>query len=66
MLVRPFTNYVEVQGVDVEAWVGKGLTHQMKNVCAGETTPVHIIMRVIIFALIGVVFHGPLGTGLHT
>jgi hypothetical protein len=51
--------------VAVEAWVGKGLTHQMKNICAGETTP-GVIMRVIIFALIGVVFHGPHGTGLHT
>jgi hypothetical protein len=43
----------------------EGLIHQMKNICAGETTP-GVIMRVIIFALIGVVFHGPHGTGLHT
>jgi hypothetical protein len=57
---------VEVQAVAVEAWVGKGFIHQMKNICAGETTPGHVIMRVIIFALIGVVFHGPHGTGLHT
>jgi hypothetical protein len=52
--------------VAVGAWVGKGLTHQMKNICAGVTTPGRVIMRVIIFALIGVVFHGPHGTGLHT
>jgi hypothetical protein len=26
----------------------------------------YMIMKVIIFALIGVVFHGPHGTGLHT
>jgi hypothetical protein len=38
----------------------------MKNICAREITPGHIIMRVIIFALIGVVFHGPHGMGLHT
>jgi hypothetical protein len=56
---------VEVQAVAVEAWVGKGLTHQMKNICDRETTP-GVIMRVIIFELIGVVFHGPHGTGLHT
>jgi hypothetical protein len=37
-----------------------------ENICAGETTLGHVIMRVIIFALIGVVFHGPHGTGLHT
>jgi hypothetical protein len=49
---------VEVQAVAVEAWVWKGLIHQMKNVCVEETTPGHIIMRVIIFALIGVMFHG--------
>jgi hypothetical protein len=57
---------VEVQAVAVEAWVGKGLIHQMKNICARETTLGHVIMRVIIFALIGVVIHGPHGTGLHT
>jgi hypothetical protein len=51
--------------VGVGAWVGKGPVHQMKNICAGETTP-GVIMRVIIFALIGVVFHGPHGTGPHT
>jgi hypothetical protein len=51
--------------VAVGAWVGKGPLHQMKNICARETTP-DVIMRVIIFALIGVVFHGPHGTGLHT
>jgi hypothetical protein len=50
--------------VAMDAWVGKGFIHQMKNICAGETTP-SVIMRVIIFALIGVVFHGPHGTGLH-
>jgi hypothetical protein len=38
----------------------------MKNICASETTPGHVIMRVIIFALTRVVFHGPHGTGLHT
>jgi hypothetical protein len=38
----------------------------MTNICVGEATPGHAIMRVIIFALIGVVFHGPHGTGLHT
>jgi hypothetical protein len=37
----------------------------MKNICARETTP-GVIMKVIIFALIGVVFHGPHGMGLHT
>jgi hypothetical protein len=52
--------------VAVEAWVWKGLMHQMKDIYAGETTPGHVIMRVIIFALIGVVFHRPHGTGLHT
>jgi hypothetical protein len=57
---------VEVQAVAVEAWVWKGLMHQMKDIYAGETTPGHVIMRVIIFALIGVVFHRPHGTGLHT
>jgi hypothetical protein len=57
---------IEIQAVAVGAWVGKGLTHQMKNICDGETTPGHVIMRVNIFALIGVVFHGPHGTGLHT
>jgi hypothetical protein len=56
---------VEIQAVAVEAWVGKGLIHQIKNICAGETTP-GVIIKVIIFALIGVVFHGPLGMGLHT
>jgi hypothetical protein len=45
---------------------GCGPIHQMKNICAGETTPGHVIMRVIIFALIGAVFHGPHGMGLHT
>jgi hypothetical protein len=57
---------VEVQVVVVVAWVGKGPLHQMKNICARETTPGHVIMRVIIFALIGVVFHEPHGMGLHT
>jgi hypothetical protein len=52
--------------VAVGAWVGKGPIHQMKNVCAGETTLGHVIMRVIIFALTGVVFRGPHGMGLHT
>jgi hypothetical protein len=53
---------VEVQAVAVGTWVGKGLIHQMKNICAGETTP-GVIMRVIIFALIGVVFHGHMAQG---
>jgi hypothetical protein len=53
---------VEVQAVAVDAWVGKGFMHQMKNICAGETTP-GVIMRVIIFALIGVVFHGHMARG---
>jgi hypothetical protein len=57
---------VEVQAVTVGARVGEGLLHQMKNICARETTPGCVIMRVIIFALIGVVFHGPYGMGLHT
>jgi hypothetical protein len=57
---------VDVQAVAVEAWVGKEPTHQMKNICAEETTPGCVIMRFIIFALIGVVIHGPHGTGLHT
>jgi hypothetical protein len=65
MHVWPYTNYVEVQAVAVGAWVGKGPIHQMKNIYSGETTP-GVIVRVIIFALIGVVFHGPHGTGLHT
>jgi hypothetical protein len=52
--------------VAVGAWVGKGPIHQMKNIYARKTTPGHVIMRVIIFSLIGVVFHGPHGTGLHT
>jgi hypothetical protein len=56
---------MEVQAVAVEAWVGKGPIHQIKNICAGETTLSHVIMRVIIFSLIGVVFHGPHGMGLH-
>jgi hypothetical protein len=56
----------EGTGLAVGAWVGKGPRHQMKNICARETTPGHVITRVIIFALIGVVFHGPHGTGLHT
>jgi hypothetical protein len=56
----------EVQAVAVEAWVGKGPIHQMKNICSRETTSGCVIMRVIIFALIGVVFHGPHGTGPHT
>jgi hypothetical protein len=38
----------------------------MKTICAGEITPGRVIMRVIIFALTGVVFHGPHGMGLHT
>jgi hypothetical protein len=46
---------VEVQAVVVEAWVGKGPIHQIKNICTRDTTPGHVIMRVIIFALIGVV-----------
>jgi hypothetical protein len=33
---------------------------------AEETILGHVIMRAIIFALIGVVFHGPHGRGLHT
>jgi hypothetical protein len=33
---------------------------------AGETTTGCIIMRVIIFDLIGIVFHGPHGMGLYT
>jgi hypothetical protein len=45
-------NSAEVQAVAVGAWVGKGPIHQMKNICAGETTPDCIIMRVIVFALI--------------
>jgi hypothetical protein len=53
---------VEVQAVAVWAWLGKGPTNQMKNICAGETTP-GVIMRVIIFALIGVVFHGHMARG---
>jgi hypothetical protein len=53
-------------GCGLGAWVRKGLKHQMKNICAGETTPGCVIMRVIIFTLIGVVFCGPHGTGLHT
>jgi hypothetical protein len=53
-------------GCTCTAWVRKGPIHQMKNICAGEITPGHVIMRVIIFALIGVVFHGPHGMGLHT
>jgi hypothetical protein len=57
---------VEVQAVTVGAWVGKGPICQMTNICVGEATPGHAIMRVIIFALIGVVFHRPHGTGLHT
>jgi hypothetical protein len=52
--------------VAVGAWVGKGPIYQMKNICAGEITPGYVIMRVIIFALIGVVLHGPHGTGLPT
>jgi hypothetical protein len=38
----------------------------MKSICAGETTLGHVMIRVIIFALIGVMFHGPHGTGLNT
>jgi hypothetical protein len=53
--------YVEVQAVAVEAWVGKGPIHQMKNVCARETTPGCVLMRVIIFALLELCF-----MGLHT
>jgi hypothetical protein len=52
--------------VAMEAWDGKGLIYQMKNICTGETTSVCVIMRVIIFALIGALLHGPHGTGLHT
>jgi hypothetical protein len=66
MHVWPKTNYAEVQALAVGAWVGKEPIHQMKNICARETTPGHVIMRVIIFVLIGVVFHGPHGSGLHT
>jgi hypothetical protein len=58
--------YVEVQHVAVGSCVGKGSIHQMKNICARETTLGHVIMRAIIFALIGVVVHGPHGSGLHT
>jgi hypothetical protein len=50
----------------VGAWVGKRPIHQMKNICTRETTLGHVIMRIIIFALIGVVFHEPHGMGLHT
>jgi hypothetical protein len=60
---------VEVQAVAVGVWVGKGLIHQMKNICARKAHIIIIIiivMRVIIFALIGVVFHGPHRMGLHT
>jgi hypothetical protein len=35
----------------------------MKNICVGKTTLGHVIMRVIIFALIGVVFHGHMARG---
>jgi hypothetical protein len=52
--------------VAVGAWVGKGPVHQMKNICAGETAPGRVIMRAVTFALIGVGFHGPQGTGLNT
>jgi hypothetical protein len=45
------------------ARVGKGPIHQMKNICVGKTTLGHVIMRVIIFALIGVVFHGHMARG---
>jgi hypothetical protein len=47
-------------------WLEKEPLHQMKNICARETTLGHVMMRVIIFFLIGVVFHGPHGTGLTT
>jgi hypothetical protein len=58
--------YVKVQPVALGAWVGKGPKHQMKSICAGETTLGHVMMRVIIFVLFGVAFHGPHGTGLNT
>jgi hypothetical protein len=61
MVVQPQTNYAEVQAVG--DWIGKGLIHQMKNICAGETTPGSVIMRVVIFTLIGVVFHGHMAWG---
>jgi hypothetical protein len=51
--------------VGVGAWVGKGPLHQMKNICAGNTTP-GVIMKVTTFAIIEVGFHGLHGTGLHT
>jgi hypothetical protein len=66
MHVQPQTNYEKVQAVAVEAWVGKGPIYQMKNICARETTPGRVIMRVVNFASIGVVFHGPHVMGLHT
>jgi hypothetical protein len=52
---------VEVQAVAVDAWVGKGLIHQMKNVCAGETTP-GVIMRVIL-PLLELCFMGHMAQG---
>jgi hypothetical protein len=52
--------------VAVGAWVGKGSIHQMKSICAREITLGHVMMRVIIFVLTGVVFHGPYSTGLNT
>jgi hypothetical protein len=39
----------------VRAWVKKGPIHQMKSICARETTVGHVMMEVIIVALIGVV-----------
>jgi hypothetical protein len=57
---------VEVQAVAVGTWVGERPICQMKNICAGETTPGCVIMRVIMFALIEIVFYGPHDMELHT
>jgi hypothetical protein len=57
---------VEVQAVAVGAWVRERPICQMKNICAGETTPGCVIMRVIMFALIEIVFYGPHDMELHT
>jgi hypothetical protein len=54
---------VEVHAVAVD-WEST-YTSNEKYVC-WETTLGHVIMSIIIFALIGAVFHGPHGTGLHT
>jgi hypothetical protein len=52
--------------VAVGTWVGKGPIYHMTNIYAREMTPGRVIMRAIIFSLIGVVFLRPRGTGLHT